>query len=213
MYLGPVCWACKYTISRKCFLLDAADERNLINFGMHFQAKLPNFEGPQWFYFVLGTCVKYRSSISSTSSLLTTPNEFNIVSRNRSRLSTVQIKCSMGFVLFLILSGRLRHFQSRRVGDSCILQAMESSPCMVRAWAVQLSVRCNYHAGHVCRGTGEQRWTSAVRCVSLRWAQCSSHKSRSRPQRQRLACGLPWHAGTHKAFILCHPSFSGLQSC
>ena len=124
------CWACKCTISSKFFLLDAADERNLINLGMHFQANLPNFEGPQWFYFVLGPCVKYRSSISSTSSLLTTPNELSILSRKRDRLSTVQIKRGMGFVLFLILAGRLRHFQRRGVGDSCIAQA--SSPSLAR---------------------------------------------------------------------------------
>lgn len=161
---------------------------------------------------MLGPCVKYSSSISSTSALLTTPNDFSIVSRKADRLSTVQIKCSMAFVLFLILSGRLRHFQRRGVGDSCISWAIESFPCMARAWAQQ-SVRCNYHAGHVCGGAGERRRTPTVGCVSLRWAQCSSHKSPSRPQKQRLSHGLPWHAGTHKAFILCHPSFSGLQSC
>ena len=156
MYLGPVCWACKYTISRKFFLLDAADERNLIKLGMHFQAKLPNFEGPQRFYFVLGPCVKYRSSISSVSSLLTTPNEFSIVSQERETLSTVQIKYSMGFVIFLILSGRLRHFQRRGVGESCIPQAIESFPCMAQAWAQQ-PVQCNPHASHVCGGAGEWR--------------------------------------------------------
>lgn len=177
MCLGPVCWACKYTIARKIFLLDTADERNLINLGMHFQAKLPNFEGPQWLYFVLGTCVKYRYSISSTSSLLTTPNEFSIVSRKRDRLSIAQIKYSMGFVHFLILSGRLRAFQRK---DRCIPQAIESFPRMAQAWAQQ-SVDCKPHAGHVCRGAGEKRWTSTVCCVSLRWAQCSSHKSHSRP--------------------------------
>lgn len=51
----------------------SADERNLIKLGMHFQAKFTNFERLLRFYFVLGPCVNYRPSISSVSSLLTTP--------------------------------------------------------------------------------------------------------------------------------------------
>lgn len=167
MYLGPVCSAWKYITSRKFFLLDVANERNLINLGMHFQAKLPNSERPQWFYFVLGPCVKYRSSISSASSLLTTPNEFSTFSRKRDGLSTVKIKHSMGFVLFLILSGRLRHFQMRGVGDSCIPQTTESFRCMAWAWAQQ-SVQCNPHEDHVWGGTEGWRWASTMWCVSLR---------------------------------------------
>lgn len=31
MFLGPVCWAWKYTISKKFFPLEAEDEKNLIN--------------------------------------------------------------------------------------------------------------------------------------------------------------------------------------
>lgn len=51
----------------------SADERKLIKLGMHFQAKFTNFERPLRFYFVFRPCVNYRSSISSASSLLTTP--------------------------------------------------------------------------------------------------------------------------------------------
>lgn len=51
----------------------SADERNLIKLGMHFQAKFTNFERPLQFYCVLGPCVNDRSSISSASSLLSTP--------------------------------------------------------------------------------------------------------------------------------------------
>lgn len=128
MYLGPVCCACKYTISRMCFHSDVADERNLIKLGMHFQAKLLNSEGPQPFYFVLGPCVKNRSSISRASSLLTTETEFSRVSGKRDRISRVQIRHSIASALFLILSGRLRHFQRRGVRDTCIPQATESFP-------------------------------------------------------------------------------------
>lgn len=64
-------------------------------------------------------------------------NEFSIVSRKIDRLSTVQIKHSMGFVLFLIFSGKLRHFQRRWVGDSNTPQAVQSCPCRAQAWAQQ----------------------------------------------------------------------------
>lgn len=212
MYLGPVCGACKYTLSRKFFLLDAADERNLIKLGMHFQAELPNFERPQQFYFVLGPCVKYRSSISSASSLLTTPDEFSIVSRKRDRLSTVQIKHSMGFSAFPQPFWEAQTFPEERGG----IQLHSSGNWILPLHGTSLGSAIrqrNPHARHVCGDAGEWRWTSTACCGSLRWARRSSPRSQSRPQEQRLSCGLPWRVGTHKAFILCHPSFSGLQSC
>lgn len=94
---------------------------------MHIQAKLPNFEQPLWFSFVLGPYVKDRPSISSSSSILTTPNVFSIVSRKRYRLSTVQIKHSMGFVLSLFLSVKFRHFLRRGMGDRCIPMQLNAS--------------------------------------------------------------------------------------
>lgn len=172
MYLGPVCRACKYTLSRNFFVLDAADERNLIKLGMHFQAKLPNFEGPQRFYFVLGPCVKYRSSISSASSLLTTQNEFSIVSRKRDRLSAVQIKHSMGFCAFPQTFWEAQTFPEERGG----IQLHSSGNWILPLHGTSLgSAICqrNPHARHVCGDAGERRWTSTA-CVAP-WGEHGAH--------------------------------------
>lgn len=100
-------------------------------------------------------------------------------------------------MLFLIFSGKLGHFQRRWVGDSNIPQAVQSCSCRTWAWAQQ-----SVQSTQAMFVEAPESRVNLQSELSLRWAQCPSHKSHSRPVTQ-FCCGSSGHVTAKAATHLC----------